>query len=188
LEPTVDRGSFFFRGVGLGELSGAFGRGIGEGGGTGERGGIGEDFVPVLKFVLERKLLLHVGEAREHDLAHVGEDGGFAKGDSVLRDGSKEFAEDVVDVGGGEEIAVERGGNFVAQALRLEELEFLPGMEGTESRMERAAQHAAPAAVGKWKLAMRCDAGAEILVRHHPEFAQTLLNRELCHKAFSEAC
>jgi hypothetical protein len=68
-------------------------------------------------------------------------------GDAVLRDGGKEFAEDVVDVGGGEEIAIEGDGNFVAQALGLEELQFLPGMEGTERRMDRAAQHAAAAAV-----------------------------------------
>jgi hypothetical protein len=36
----------------------------------------------------------------------------------------------VVDVGGGEEIAVEGGGNFAARALGLEELKFLPGVEG----------------------------------------------------------
>ena len=46
--------------------------------------------------------------------------GGFAEGDTVLGYGDEEFAEDVVDVGGGEEIAVEGGGNFVAQALGLE--------------------------------------------------------------------
>jgi len=76
----------------------------------------------------------------------------------------------------------------VAQVLGLEELEFLAGVEGTERRMERAAQHTAPAAFGKWKLAAHGNAGAEDLVRHHPEFGQTLLNRELCHKAFSAAC
>jgi len=120
----------------------------------------------VVEFVGERKLLLHVGEAREHDLAHVGEDGGLAKRDAVLRDGGEEFAEDVVDVGGGEKIAVERSGNFVAQALGFEELEFLPGVEGAEGRMERAAQHAAAAAVGKWKLATSGDTNTGILIRH----------------------
>jgi len=89
----------------------------------------------VVEIVAEGKLLLHVGEGREQDLAEEGEGGGFAKGDTVLRDGGKEFAEDVIDVGGGEEIAVEGGGNFVAQALGLEELQLLPGMEGTEERM-----------------------------------------------------
>ena len=162
----MDQRLFFFGGVGLGKLSGTFGRGIGEGGRTGERGGIVEDLVPVLEFVVERKLLLHVGEGREHDLAEEGEGGGFAKGDTVLRDGDKEFAEDVVNVGGGEEIAMERGGNFAAQALGLEELQFLPGVEGTEGRMGRAAQHAAAAAVGKLELAAWGDARAGILVGH----------------------
>jgi len=166
LEPTVDQRSFFFGGVWLGELSGAFGRGIGEGGRSGEGGGIGQHLVPMGEFIGERKLLLHVREAREHDLAHVGEDGGLAKRDAVLRDGGEEFAEDVVDVGGGEEIAVEGGGDFVAQALGFEELEFLPGMEGAEGRMERAAQHAAAAAVGKWKLATSGDTNTGILIRH----------------------
>ena len=149
----MDQRLFFFGGVGLGELSGTLGRGIVEGGRAGERGGTGHHFCPVLEFVVERKLLLHVGEGREHDLAEEGEGGGFAKGDTVLRDGDKEFAEDVVNVGGGEEIAMERGGNFAAQALGLEELQFLPGVEGTEGRMGRAAQHAAAAAVGKLELA-----------------------------------
>jgi len=120
----------------------------------------------VVEFVSEGELLLHVGEAREHDLAEVGESGGFAKGDTVLRDGDEEFAEDVVNVGGGEEITVERGGNFGAQALGLEELQFLPGVKGAEGRMDRAAQHAAAAAVGKLELAARGDTRAGILVGH----------------------
>ena len=132
----------------------------------GERGGLGEDFVPVLEFVAEGKLLLHVGEGREQDLAEVGESGGFARRDTVLRDSDEKFAEDVVDVGGGEEITVERDGDFGTQALGLEQLEFLPGMEGTEGGMVLAAQHAAAAAVGKWKLATGGDSCAGILVRH----------------------
>jgi len=116
-----------------------------------------------------------VGEGRKHDLAEEGEGSGFAKGDAVLCGGDKEFAEDVVDVGGGEEIAVEGGGDFAAQAPGLEELEFLPGVEGTEGRMGRAAQHAAPAAVGKVKLAARGDASAGIRIRHG-----NLLEVDLC--------
>jgi hypothetical protein len=158
----------FFSGVWLREFGEAFGRGfgIGEGGRTGEGGGIVQHFVPVVEFVAEWKLLLHVGEGREQDLADEGEGDGFANGDTILRDGDKEFAEDVVDVGGGEEIAVEGGGNFVAQALGLEELQFLPGMESTEGRMDRAAQHATAATVGKMKLAARGDTSAGIRIRH----------------------
>ena len=66
----------------------------------------------------------------------------------------------------GEEIAMEGCGDFAAQALGLEELQLLPGMEGTEGRMGRAAQHTAAAAVGKLKLAARGDARAGILLGH----------------------
>ena len=117
-------------------------------------------------FVGEGKLLFDVGEGREHDLAEEGEGGGFARRDTVLGDGDKEFAEDVVDVGGGEEIAVEACGDFFAQALGLDALEFLPGMEGAVGRMGRAAEHAAAAVVGKLELAAWGNAGAGILVCH----------------------
>jgi len=168
INPHFNQRSFFVGGFWLGESGEIFrgGVGIGEGGRGGEGGGIVEYLAPVLKFVAEGKFLLHVGEGREHDLAHVSEGDGFAKGNAVLRGSSEDFAEDVVDVGGGEEIAVEGGGNFAAQALGLEELQFLPGMEGTEGRMGRAAQHAAAAAVGKLKLAARGDTSAGIRIRH----------------------
>ena len=120
----------------------------------------------MVEFVGEREFFFYVGEAREQDLAEVGEGSGFARRDAVLGDGGEEFAEDVVDVGGGEEIAVEGGGNFVAETLGLEELELLPGVEGTEEGMSRGAQHAAEAAVGKVKLALLGDTRAGILVRH----------------------
>ena len=164
----MDQRLFLFGGVWFRELWEVFERrvGIGDGGRTGERGGIVQHFFPVVEFVLERELLFYVGEGREHDLTEEGEGGGFAKGDTVLREGDKEFAEDVVDVSGGEEITMEGGGNFAAQALRLEELQFLPGMEGTEKRMGRAAQHAAAAAVGKMKLAARGDTSTGIRIRH----------------------
>lgn len=175
----VDQKSVFFGGVWLRELWEAFGRGlgIGEGGRSGEWRGIVQDFDPVLGLVPERKLLLHVGEGGEHDLARVGEDSGFAKGDTILGDGDEEFAEDVVDVGSGEEIAVEGGGNFIAETLRLEALQFLPGMEGAEGRMDRSAQHAAAAAVGKLKLAARGNTSAGILVGHG-----SLLEVDLCYR------
>jgi hypothetical protein len=51
----------------------------------------------------------------------------------------KSFAEDVVDVGGGEEIPVEGGGDFGAEALGLEDLKFLFGVEGAEGCVGRDA-------------------------------------------------
>jgi hypothetical protein len=80
--------------------------------------------------------------------------------------GDEESAEDVVDVGGGEEMAMKGDGNFVAPALGLEELQLLRGMEGAEGRMGRAAQHAAAAAVGKLKLPLRSDTSTGIVIGH----------------------
>jgi hypothetical protein len=93
----------------------------------------------MFEFVLELEFLLQEGDGGEESFAEVGEVGGFAKGDAVLGDGDEEFAEDVVDVGGGEEIAVEGCGDFFAEALGLDALEFLAGVEGAEGRMGRAA-------------------------------------------------
>jgi len=139
LEPIVDRR--LFGGVWFGELRRTLGRGrgIGERGRAGERGGVGERFRPMFEFVLEAELLLHEGDRGEQGLAEVGEVGGFAEGDTVLGDGDEEFAEDVVDVGGSEEIAVEGCRDFFAEALGLDALEFLAGMEGAEGWVERAA-------------------------------------------------
>ncbi|MGC2464983.1 MAG: hypothetical protein WA517_07290 [Candidatus Acidiferrum sp.] len=120
----------------------------------------------MLEFVAERELLFHVREGRKHDLAKIGEDAGFTKGDTVLGDGDKEFSEDMVDVGGGKEITVEGDGNFSTETLGFKELQFLPGMEGTEGRVVGAAQHAAAASVGKLKLATRSDTSTGILIRH----------------------
>jgi hypothetical protein len=168
LETAVDQRLFFCGGAGFRRLGEEYGGRIqiGEGRGIGEWGGVVEDLLPVVEFVGEREFFFYVGEAREHNLAEIGEDGGFARRDAVLGNGGEEFAEDVVDVGGGEEIAVERSGNFVAETLGLEELELLPGVEGTEDGMSRGAQHAAEAAVGEVKLALGGDADIRILVRH----------------------
>lgn len=141
----------FVRSVRAGQIGERIGRGvgIGEGGGIREGAGVVDDLVPVVEFVVEEELLLYQREGREQDLAEVSEHGGFARGDAVLCGGDEEFPEDVVDIRRGEEIAVERGGNFGAEELGFAELEFLAGMEGAEVWVSRAAQHAAAAAVGK---------------------------------------
>jgi hypothetical protein len=178
-EGRVDQRSFFFifNGVWLGEGGEVVGRGIGigESGWSGEGWGVGQDFVPVLGLVGERILFFDVGEGREHDLAEAGESGGFANGDAVLGDGDEEFTEDVVDVSGGEEIAMEGSGDFAAEALGLELVKFLAGMEGAEGSVGRVAQHAAAAAVGELELAARGCASARILDRHG-----SLLGVDLC--------
>jgi hypothetical protein len=68
----------------------------------------------------------------EHDLAQIGEGGGGALGDAVLGQGGEDFAHDVVDVGGGQEIAGEGGGHFRAQAVGFEELVLGVGVEKAE--------------------------------------------------------
>jgi hypothetical protein len=142
------------------------GGGVGEGGRRGERGGSVEGFGPLLEFVGEGELLFDVGEGGEQDLAEVGECGGFAEGDAVLCGGDEEFAEDVVDVGGGEKIALEGCGDLGAQALGLEELELFAGVEDAEAGMGGGAEHAAGAAVGELEFAAWGDSGAGICVGH----------------------
>jgi len=62
---------------------------------------------PLLEFVMESKLLFDGGKREEHELAKVGQGVGGARGHAVLRDGSENIAEDIVDVGGGEEVREE---------------------------------------------------------------------------------
>jgi hypothetical protein len=54
----------------------------------------------------------------------------------------------VVDVGGGEEFAVEGRGDFFAEALGLDALEFLPVMEGAEAK--NPGSYLLPAAFPEW--------------------------------------
>jgi hypothetical protein len=142
------------------------GGGVGEGGRRGEGGGFVEGFGPLLEFVGEGEFFFDVREGGEQDLAEVGECGGFAEGDAVLGDGDEQFAEDVVDVGGGEEIALEGGGDLFAQALGFEELQFFAGVEDAEVGMGGGAEHAAGTAVGEVELAAWGDSGAGICVGH----------------------
>ena len=88
----------------------------------------------------------------EHDLAEVAEGGGLLLGDAVLGQCGEDFTEDVDDVGAGDEVSGEGGGDFSAELPGFEELKFGLGVEGTEIGVPRMAQHAAEAAVGEWEL------------------------------------
>ena len=55
-----------------------------------------------------------IGHGVEHDLAEVAEGGGFLLGDAVLGQCGEDFAEDVDDVGAGDEVSGEGGGKFRA--------------------------------------------------------------------------
>lgn len=97
------------------------------------------------------EFLLDAREGVEEELADVGENGGVAGWNAILGDGGEELAEDEVDVGGGEEVAADGGGDFRTKLMRLEELLLGAGVEGTKGEVI-AAKHAATAAVGKGEL------------------------------------
>ena len=102
-----------------------------------------------MKFVF----VLDITEGVEQEVAYVSEDGGVAGRDTVLREGGEEFAEDEVDVRGGQEVAAERSRELGAEAMGFEELLFLVSMEKAECGVILVAQHAALAAIGEKELA-----------------------------------
>jgi hypothetical protein len=93
------------------------------------------------------------GDGLEKKLADVGEQGGVAGRDAVLGDGGEEFAEDVVDIGGGVEVAGERSGDAFAEAFGFEELALGAGVEDAQGWVILVAGHAALAAVGEREVA-----------------------------------
>lgn len=107
-----------------------------ERGGIGERDGAIEHLFPSLEFIVKVVFVLDITEGVEQKVADVSEDGGVAGRDAVLGKGGEEFAEDEVDVGGGQEVAGERSGKLGAEALGFKELLFLTGVEKAESGMQ----------------------------------------------------
>jgi hypothetical protein len=130
-----------------------FGRGGWGGPGIGDVGGVLDHVFPSFIGVGEGGLLLGHGERVEHEGAKVAEGGGVALGNTILGQGGEDFAEDVVDVGGGEEIAGEGGGHFGAKSMGFQELLLGVAVEETEGRVGVVAKHAAAAAVGEGELA-----------------------------------
>src|SRR5215470_12750452 len=103
----------------FGSCGGSSDFGSGDGGGVfraldDERGGIGrgigeadsvvQHVFPLSELVAEAELMFDVGKGEEHELAEVGESVGGADGNAVLSDGGEDFAEGIVDVGGGQEV------------------------------------------------------------------------------------
>lgn len=89
-----------------------------------------------------------IGHRLKHELGDVGEGGGFARGDSTLREGLKHFAEDVIDVETGVETAG-KGCELGGELFSFKELLFFVGMEDAKSRMAGLAEHAAAASIGE---------------------------------------
>jgi hypothetical protein len=93
------------------------------------------------------------GDGLEKKLADVGEQGGVARRDAILGDGGEEFAEDVVDVGGGVEVSGKRSGEVPAKAFGFEELALGAGVEDAQGWVILVAGHAALSAVGEREVA-----------------------------------
>jgi hypothetical protein len=108
---------------------------------------------PSVELVAERVLFFDAGNGVEHKLADVGEDGSVAGRDAALGQGNEEFAEDIVDIGGGHESTGDGGGDFGAEALGFEELHLVVGVEKAKRGVALVTEHAAFAAVGELKLA-----------------------------------
>lgn len=108
---------------------------------------------PGIVGVFELGFGLYGGYGMEEQLADIGENGGVAGRDTVLGEGGEDFAEDVIDVGGGVEMAGERGGQFGAETARFDDLHLFAGVEGAETAGTEMDQHAATAAIGKGKAA-----------------------------------
>ena len=80
------------------------------------------------------------------------EAGGIAQRDAFLGERGKRLAENVVDVGGGEEITGEGSSELRAELLGFLELLLLAGVEQAQRRVRFVAEHAAAASVGECEL------------------------------------
>ena len=93
----------------------------------------------------------------EKQLADIGEDGGVAHGDAIGSHDGEKLSQSVIDVVAGLEPA-RKAGEFGGDALGVEELLLLPGVEEAEGRMGVQAEQAAlmAASVGEEAAVGRC--------------------------------
>ncbi len=90
----------------------------------------------------------YAGDGLEEELAEVAEGGGRLARDAFLGESGEDFAEDVVDVGDGVELA-RKGGKLGSELVGFEKLLFFAGVKDAESGMAFLSGHAAGAAVRK---------------------------------------
>ena len=121
--------------------------------GIGEVNAVVDQVLPSLEGIDEFGFFLGHGQGEEHYLAQIGEGGGGTLGDAVLGQSGEDFAHDVVDVGGGQEIAGEGGGHLRAEPVGFEQLVLGMGVEEAEGCVIPMPEHAALAVVGKGELA-----------------------------------
>jgi hypothetical protein len=75
-----------------------------------------------------------IGHRLQHELGDVGEGGGLAWGDSPVGEGLKDFAENVINVETGVEVAGERR-ELGGELFGFKQLLFFACMENAKSRM-----------------------------------------------------
>jgi hypothetical protein len=90
--------------------------------------------------------------ALKKELSEIGEVFGAAGGDAAVGDEPEEFADDMVDVGGGAEFAGD-GFEFLADFVLGEELLLFASVDEAERCVGLVAKHAALASVGERELA-----------------------------------
>ena len=88
------------------------------------------------------------GDRLEEELAEVAKSVGGLMRDALSGESGEDFAEDVVDVGDGVELAG-KGSELGGELVGFEKLLFFAGVEEAESRMALFAEHATAAAIGE---------------------------------------
>lgn len=128
---------------------------------------LAEQFIPGVEIGGMGVLVLAsgAGDTLEKELANIGESDGLAARDAAMGEEREDFAEDVVDVAGGLELAGE-GGELGADAAGFETLKLLAGVDGTKRRVRLVAQHLALAAVRELELAEIEAIGFRALLGH----------------------
>ena len=91
---------------------------------------------------------LDLGHGLEKELAEVAKGVGGTRGDLLVGEGVEDFAEDVINVEGGDVFAGERG-EFSGQLFGFEKLLLFASVEGAKRIVAGGAEHAAAAAVGE---------------------------------------
>jgi hypothetical protein len=94
----------------------------------------------------------------EELVGDVGKDGGTARRDAILRDEKEQAGEEIVDVGGGVELA-ESGGKSVREIGGRDAILRELGVAGAEARVGLRDGEAAAGAIGEAVLAARCVGG-----------------------------
>jgi hypothetical protein len=113
-----------------------------------ERKGAAESFLPCVEANGVHGFGAKTRNGREKKSSNVGHSSGTFARDAVMGEHVPEFAEGVIDVGGGAKFARD-GFEFGTDALGFEEKALLAGVEEAERGMGSVAEHFAAAVIGR---------------------------------------